>query len=152
MRLKSYYAGTVESAIRMARQEMGEDAMLVNSRKAQPEARHLGAYEVVFAAAQEPVLEVIPARTETPEPRKTEEPATPEVSPNIVDEMAEMHRQLARISGLVARSLVRGGRAAQASRNPFIDNLDQALTSHGVDDGITGGILRNIEASGPAAE
>ncbi len=49
MRLKSYFAGTVESAICLARQEMGEDAMLVNSRKALPEARHLGLYEVVFA-------------------------------------------------------------------------------------------------------
>ena len=33
----------------MARQELGPDAMLVNSRKASLEARHLGAYEVVFA-------------------------------------------------------------------------------------------------------
>jgi flagellar biosynthesis protein FlhF len=32
-----------------ARQEMGPDAMLVNSRKAPPEVRHLGEYEVVFA-------------------------------------------------------------------------------------------------------
>jgi flagellar biosynthesis GTPase FlhF len=49
MRLKSYFAGTVESAMYLARQEMGEDALLVNSRKAPPEARHLGEYEVVFA-------------------------------------------------------------------------------------------------------
>ena len=55
MRLKSYFAGTVESAICLARQEMGGDAMLVNSRRTLPEARHLGAYEVVFAAAQDPV-------------------------------------------------------------------------------------------------
>jgi flagellar biosynthesis protein FlhF len=31
-----------------ARREMGPDAMLVNSRKAPPEVRHLGEYEVVF--------------------------------------------------------------------------------------------------------
>src|SRR5438874_12730597 len=99
MRLKSYFAGTVESAMCLARQEMGEDAMLVNSRKAQPEARHLGAYEVVFAAAQEPVREAVTQRTETPQPRRTEEPATPEASHNMADEMAEMRRQLARISG-----------------------------------------------------
>ena len=57
MRLKSYFAGTVESAMCLARQEMGEDAMLVNSRKAPPEARHLGAYEVVFAAAPDSRIE-----------------------------------------------------------------------------------------------
>src|SRR5438477_11972928 len=110
MRLKSYYAGTVESAICLARQEMGEDAMLVNSRKAQPEARHLGVYEVVFAAAQEPVREAITARTEAPRPRKTEEPAQPAVSQSMADEMSEMRRQLTRISGLGARSLIRGRR------------------------------------------
>jgi len=37
-----------------ARQELGPEAMLVNSRKAPPEARHLGEYEVVFAAENSP--------------------------------------------------------------------------------------------------
>ena len=64
MRLKSYFAGTVESAICLARQELGEEAMLVSSRKALPEARHLGIYEVVFAAAQEPAVEAAAARAQ----------------------------------------------------------------------------------------
>jgi len=50
MRIKSYFARTVESAMEMARQELGAEAMLVNSRRALPEARHLGDYEVVFAS------------------------------------------------------------------------------------------------------
>jgi len=49
MRLKSYFTHTVEDAIAAASQELGTDAMLVNSREAPPEARHLGEYEVVFA-------------------------------------------------------------------------------------------------------
>jgi flagellar biosynthesis protein FlhF len=49
MKIKSYYARTVEDAMGAARQEMGEEAMLVNSRKTPLEARHLGEYEVVFA-------------------------------------------------------------------------------------------------------
>ena len=49
MRIKSYYAHAVEDAMSMARQELGPDAMLVNTRKAPLEARHLGDYEVVFA-------------------------------------------------------------------------------------------------------
>src|SRR5436305_12140235 len=47
MKIKSYYSRTVEDAMAAARQEMGPDAMLVNSRKAPPEVRHLGEYEVV---------------------------------------------------------------------------------------------------------
>ncbi len=31
-----------------ARQELGSDAMLVNTRRAPAESRHLGEYEVVF--------------------------------------------------------------------------------------------------------
>src|SRR5580704_5875180 len=48
MKLKSYFSGTVEAAMYLARQELGEEALLVNSRPATPETRYLGAYEVVF--------------------------------------------------------------------------------------------------------
>ena len=49
MKIKSYFAPTVEDAMAMARQELGPEAMLVNSRRAPPEARGHGEYEVVFA-------------------------------------------------------------------------------------------------------
>lgn len=49
MKIKSYYSRTVAEAIASARTELGEDAMLLNSRKAPIQTRHLGEYEVVFA-------------------------------------------------------------------------------------------------------
>ena len=49
MKIKSYFSASVEEAIGRARHELGEEAMLVESRRALPEARHLGEYEVVFA-------------------------------------------------------------------------------------------------------
>jgi flagellar biosynthesis protein FlhF len=51
MKLKSYFSGTVEGAMVLARREMGDEAMLVNARPASPEMRYLGAYEVVFGVA-----------------------------------------------------------------------------------------------------
>jgi flagellar biosynthesis protein FlhF len=48
MRIKSFFATSVEQAIQAARQELGADAMLITSRRSSPEARNLGAYEVVF--------------------------------------------------------------------------------------------------------
>ncbi len=48
MRIKSYFADSVEHAIQEARQELGAEAMLITSRRSAPEARSLGAYEVVF--------------------------------------------------------------------------------------------------------
>ena len=46
--VKSYFATSVPAAIDLARRELGPDALLLNSREAPPEARHLGAIEVVF--------------------------------------------------------------------------------------------------------
>lgn len=50
MKLKSFFANTIEEAIRLARHELGPDAMLVNSKRTGVEAKHLGLYEVVVCA------------------------------------------------------------------------------------------------------
>ncbi len=50
MKLKSFFANTIEEAIRLARHELGPDAMLVNSKRTGVEARHLGSYEVVICS------------------------------------------------------------------------------------------------------
>jgi len=48
--VKSFFASSMEEAIEQAHAEMGPDALLLNSREAPPEARQLGAYEVVFGS------------------------------------------------------------------------------------------------------
>src|SRR3984893_13087928 len=53
MRMKSYFAPTVEAAMDQARHEMGPEPLLVNSRKAPPEARAMGEYEAVLAVLAE---------------------------------------------------------------------------------------------------
>ncbi len=52
--VKSFFAESVQAAMEHARVELGTDALLLDSREAPPEARHLGDYEVVFAASSEP--------------------------------------------------------------------------------------------------
>lgn len=49
VRMKSYFANSVQLAMEQARRELGSDATLVTSQSAAPDARHLGEYEVVFA-------------------------------------------------------------------------------------------------------
>ena len=49
MRIKSYFAPSVQSAIGLARKEFGDDVTLITSHASSLEARHLGDYEVVFA-------------------------------------------------------------------------------------------------------
>ncbi|HYM10979.1 MAG TPA: hypothetical protein VEU62_09605 [Bryobacterales bacterium] len=48
MNIKAYYSDSVESAIRQARVELGDDAILLDSKKSGPSERHLGLYEVRF--------------------------------------------------------------------------------------------------------
>lgn len=52
LHVKSYFAASVAAAMGQARSELGPDALIVNCREAPPEARHLGAYEVVFGVSR----------------------------------------------------------------------------------------------------
>jgi len=49
MQTKTYFASSVPAALEVARQELGEDAMLVGSRPAPTESRRFGRLEVTFA-------------------------------------------------------------------------------------------------------
>lgn len=53
LHVKSFFAATVKEALDQAHQELGADALLLKTREAPPEARHLGIYEVVLGVARE---------------------------------------------------------------------------------------------------
>src|SRR5260370_9677223 len=146
MSLKSYFAGTVESAICLAPQEMGGEGMLVSSRRPLPEARHLGAYEVVFAAAQDPLREAAAAALQAP----AEESASPPAQ-TLAGEMAEIRRQLAKMSLQVSRSGVRAGPRASPRSKPALDGPDDSFAPHAVDGGLPCSILWGLESLGPPA-
>jgi len=95
MRIKSFYAGTVEGAVALARRELGPEAMLVESRKAPLEARHLGEYEVVCAI----VPETNPAMSSQAAP---ENPAAPDT--RLARELAELRKQLDVMGKTITRS------------------------------------------------
>lgn len=66
MRIKSYFVNSVEEAMLQARRELGADAMLLNSRRLQPDAGASGRYEVVFGVALEPEADPSPDRSVPP--------------------------------------------------------------------------------------
>ena len=76
MRLKSYFADTIEAAMTLAARELGDDALLVYSREASAEAKYLGSHEVVFAVGE---VEVRPGR-HLPPPEPTLTPVLPSAS------------------------------------------------------------------------
>ncbi len=79
MKLKSFFANTIEEAIRLARSELGPEAMLVNSKRTDAEAQHLGFYEVVVCGnALDPVAGVpssFKAQPAGAQPRTQQTPA-----------------------------------------------------------------------------
>jgi len=103
MRLKSYFSATVETAMELARKELGEEALLVNARPATPGTRHLGAYEVVFGATgapPAPKLPGSPAQTINGSAARTG--AAPKDSPppadRITRDVADMRREIERLA------------------------------------------------------
>src|SRR5438477_10626655 len=96
MKIKSYFARTVEASMAAARQELGPDAMLLNSRKTPLESRHLGEYEVVFATLA-PGSEAATASTLKSNPRP--QPSGDRLATEVADlkkELESMRRALTR--------------------------------------------------------
>jgi flagellar biosynthesis protein FlhF len=100
MRLKSYFSRTVEQAMALAAQELGPEAMLLNSRKAPPEARHLGEYEVIFATD-------VPGEESSPPPSDAVPPqiASPD-GERLAKDMAELKKELEGMRRAVTRSIM----------------------------------------------
>jgi flagellar biosynthesis protein FlhF len=86
LRAKSFFASSVQEAIEQAQHELGPDAFLLNSREAPPEARHLGALEVVFGAQLDALSTVSPA------------PQATSSADNLRQSVDEIRQMLGRIS------------------------------------------------------
>src|SRR5580704_10546550 len=66
MRIKSFFARSVDDAIQQARIELGDDAMMLNTRKFASSGDQPGGYEVVFGVAGD----AAPAPSTGPDVRK----------------------------------------------------------------------------------
>jgi flagellar biosynthesis GTPase FlhF len=124
MKIKSYFSRTIEDAIAMARQVLGPDAMLVNSRTAAPEARHLGEYEVVFGEAA-----IAPA-PEAPARPPAEFPAHSSSGDRIAAEVAALKRQLESMRRTLTKSVLAPSQWSTAS--PILSETYSLLTANGV--------------------
>jgi flagellar biosynthesis GTPase FlhF len=100
MQTKAYFASSVPAALEVARQELGENALLVSSRPAPPQARQFGRLEVTFA--WDP--------TELPPPPLVRSRLEPRRAAAMSPAAAEMDE----IRGQLAALRVAGGRGGSA--------------------------------------
>ncbi len=113
MKLKSYFAATVEAAMNMARVELGSDAMLVTSKRAGIEARRLGEYEVVFATGHgNSRLAAADLETHSGPPAAPPQPANGD---RLSDEVAGLKHEMERLASALARSSAGMARIAASS-------------------------------------
>jgi flagellar biosynthesis protein FlhF len=100
MKLKSFFASSVQAALGLAREELGADAILVNSRRAPQEAKHLGEYEVV-AAWSPTESRVSTATAERPRSATETQRARPALAggpdQRLCGEVAQLRRQMERM-------------------------------------------------------
>lgn len=100
MKLKSFFAGSVEEALSDARREFGPEAVLVQSRRTGPDARQFGEYEVVCALLPEDegTSAPAPARTE----RSAKEPGSSTDVQRLTGELGELKRCMQRLQTSIA--------------------------------------------------
>ncbi|HTR38454.1 MAG TPA: hypothetical protein VMH80_21235 [Bryobacteraceae bacterium] len=135
MKLKSFFADSVEEAIRQARQEMGPDAMLVNSKRSGAEARHLGAFEVVVCSE-----EGVSGSPQAVQPASSPERAVAATDP-LSQEVSELRRQIERLALTLMRSA--SGMAGFAS-NPALAQAFATLTEAELDADLAQDIIGGI--------
>src|SRR5579863_10518859 len=115
MKLKSFFANTIEEAIRLARHELGPDAMLVNSKRTGAEAQHLGLYEVVVCVEASET-------GRAHEPKKDGSLASLPVD-KLSQDVSELKQQMEKLALTLARS---GRGMASVAFDP---ELSQAFTT-----------------------
>jgi flagellar biosynthesis protein FlhF len=125
MRLKSYFAASVEAALAEGSRELGPEALIVQSRKSPPESRRLGEYEVVLAVAGAERRAVGPATRVAPQAADGAEPG------GLAREMAALRRQMEAIRRSIGHAALAG--AADRAGSSAAAEIYAALTESDLD-------------------
>ena len=96
MRIKSYFAKSVDQAMAQAREELGEDAMLLNTRKAPADHPSGMNYEVIFGVAGEAPASLPVLKLESKVKNAAQEVPT--------HSLEQLHQQIDEIRTLLLRS------------------------------------------------
>jgi flagellar biosynthesis protein FlhF len=130
MKLKSYFSASVEAAMQQARRELGDDAMLLNSRPATGEARRLGAHEVIFALPDvTPVPDVLRGLAKSSSAAR-KNPS--ETSDELADDLMSLRREMHQIKQKMARTTTFSAPESAGTPDPEANRLHSLLLARDV--------------------
>ena len=132
MKIKSFFARDMNSALSLARRELGSEAMLMDSRPAAPESRHLGEFEVVVSVTEEtdPVFSEVRA----------------DRGYGLSTGMAELQRKLERVASTIAKASLLS--AGEAMPNNELAEAVSRLTDNEVDPQLAQDIVSRMRGAG----
>ena len=119
LKIKSYFAPSVEQAIQEARRELGQEAVLITARRSALEASHRGAYEVVFGV-----------------PVEVPNPPSDSQDRDMSREIARLRDQLENIKRLL-----------QPDTSNASAGVQQELAAAGLDEDLIRSLVKDIDAS-----
>lgn len=119
MRIKSYFSASVEAAISEARRELGPEAVLVSTRSAPPEAKHLGRYEVVFGSLEQ-TASIADSRVE-------DGSSSSSARSPMMDELTELRKQIEELCHTVGQT-----NPQRSSRSVVPDRFVSCLVDNGL--------------------
>ncbi len=142
MRIKSYFAKSVDQAMAQAREELGPEAMLLNTRKAPADQFEGGGYEVIFGLAEE-----TPAVVDADSSIAADSGAGVESreSEHFTAELGRLHNQIDEIRRLIVRSS--RAQLAIGRTVPELADVYAHLMSADVEPALSKDIVDRLEAS-----
>jgi flagellar biosynthesis protein FlhF len=161
MRIKSYFVRSVDEAIAQARVELGEDALLLNTRKENSPGSSWSGYEVVFGCVD---AQAAPARVEAAAPAEVSVipaavpsvPAGPPVpaafragsrmSTNL-EAATDLEQLRAQIDEIHSLLLTSGSQRAASRGLPFLDRVFARLMKAGWSAALAGSIVDRVAAA-----
>src|ERR1022692_1086275 len=131
MRIKSYFTKSVDDGIVQAREELGEDALLLNARRVEKGSNQPGAYEVVFGIIETNRPTLVPGKQA---PRE-----------EAVPEMEGLRQELDEIRKLLWQPPISQGTVGRLI--PGLADVHARLLAAEVDPALSDDIVYRIEAS-----
>src|SRR5579871_823458 len=133
MKLKSYFAESVDAALSQASRDLGPDAVLLNSRRTNADHKQLGEYEVVCGVTNEP-----PSDPGSTAPHADAAAKTDDLD-QLAHEILGLRQQIERLSLTYSRS---SASMSALAENPELLKVFMTLTDAGLEGELAHEVIR----------